>query len=184
MIIFMGVAGSGKSLQGRMLADNLGLPWLSTGEFLRMLVTGSVRKEMLSGKLLEDKHIIALVQQVLELVETSENFVLDGFPRTVNQTEWLLSQVKYEQLRVDAIVHLTASKEVVMERLLSRGRVDDSRQAIADRINEFEDTAKDIIDRFKKADIPVIDIKSEGDIHRIHQEIVAALEGVPGCIPE
>ncbi len=43
MIIFMGVAGSGKSMQGKLLADTLGLPWLSTGEFLRMLISGEKR---------------------------------------------------------------------------------------------------------------------------------------------
>ena len=46
MIVFMGVAGSGKSVQGRMLADKLALPWLSTGEFLRMLVSGERRMYM------------------------------------------------------------------------------------------------------------------------------------------
>ena len=53
MIIFMGVAGSGKSVQGRLLADTLGLPWLSTGEFLRMLISGQRRKDMQAGKLLD-----------------------------------------------------------------------------------------------------------------------------------
>ena len=49
MIIFMGVAGSGKSSQGRRLADERGLPWLSTGEFLRMLIAGEKRKDMVAG---------------------------------------------------------------------------------------------------------------------------------------
>ena len=60
MILLMGVAVAGKSVQGRRLADEKGLPWLSTGEFLRMLVVGERRKQMLAGKLLSDKEIIEL----------------------------------------------------------------------------------------------------------------------------
>ncbi len=66
----MGVAGSGKSVQGRMLADRLALPWLSTGEFLRMLVSGEKRKDMIAGKLLSDNEIITLVQRIFTIIDT------------------------------------------------------------------------------------------------------------------
>ena len=70
MIIFMGVAGSGKSSQGRQLADEKGLPWLSTGEFLRMMIAGDKRKQMLEGKLLGDEEIITMVQKIFAVVDT------------------------------------------------------------------------------------------------------------------
>ena len=82
MIIFTGVAGSGKSMQGRMLADHQALPWLSTGEFLRMLVSGDERRDMLAGKLLDDEEIISLVQKIFNDVGVEEEFEMDGFPRT------------------------------------------------------------------------------------------------------
>src|SRR5258708_5206844 len=94
MIILMGVAGSGKSMQGRLLADEAGYPWLSTGELLRVLITGRRRHEMLEGSLLSDEEVINVVNTVLGLIDLSQEFVLDGFPRTVTQSEWVLDQVK------------------------------------------------------------------------------------------
>lgn len=171
MIIFMGVAGAGKSMQGKMLADELGLPWLSTGEFLRMLISGQRRKDMVAGKLLDDKEIIALVQKIFTIVDTSHGFVLDGFPRTVAQADWLLGQVKHGQLNVNAVVHLKASKEVVLERLLQRGRQDDSKSAIEKRFQEYEESMKPILEHFKAAGVTVHDINAEADAASIHKEI-------------
>lgn len=177
MIIFMGVAGSGKSLQGRMLADQLALPWLSTGEFLRMLVSGDERRDMLAGKLLDDEEIIALVQKIFNVVGVEEEFVMDGFPRTVGQADWLMSQVKYGQLDVTAVINLVASKEVVMERLLGRGRQDDYKDAIQARFDEYEEEIKPILAQFKQAGIRVHDINGEQPPEVVNRDIVAALNG-------
>ncbi len=175
MIIFMGVAGSGKSIQGRLLADELGLPWLSTGEFLRMLISGKRRKEMLAGKLIKDQEIIALVQKIFNLIDTRQEFVLDGFPRTSKQADWLLNQVKHGQLNISLVVHLIASKEVVCSRLLERGRQDDSKEAIAERFKEYEETALPIIEHFEEAGISVCSVDGERPIPDIHESIKALL---------
>ena len=171
----MGVAGSGKSLQGRKLADELRLPWLSTGEFLRMLISGDRRKDMLEGKLLEDQEIIALVQKMLTVIDSKQEFVLDGFPRTVAQADWLLTQVKHKQLNVSAVVHLTASKEVVRDRLLDRGRPDDHSNAIDSRFLEYEQTMIPILEQFKKAGIAVHNIDAEQSPEAVHNAIVKAI---------
>ncbi len=175
MIIFMGVAGSGKSMQGRMLADQLALPWLSTGEFLRMLVSGEERRDMLAGKLLDDEEIISLVQKIFNVVGTDEEFVMDGFPRTVGQADWLLNQVKYGQLDVTAVIHLTASEDVVLSRLLDRGRQDDHKEAIHARFNEFEVTIKPILEQFKAAGITLHDINGELEPAQVNANIRSAL---------
>jgi adenylate kinase len=175
MIIFMGVAGSGKSMQGRLLADREALPWLSTGEFLRMLISGDERRDMLAGKLLNDEEIIALVQRIFNVVGVEKEFVMDGFPRTSGQADWLLNQVKYGQLEVTAVVHLIESKDVVLDRLLDRGRQDDHKQAISERFQEYEEAIKPIITQFKQADIPVYDINGEQEPEKIHSDILAAL---------
>jgi adenylate kinase len=175
MIIFMGVAGSGKSMQGRLLADREALPWLSTGEFLRMLISGEERRDMLAGKLLDDEEIITLVQKVFNVINIEEEFVMDGFPRTEGQADWLLNQVKYGQLNLTAVVHLTASEDVVLERLLGRGQQDDHREAIAERFREYEQAIKPILEHFKQAGIPVYDINGEQEPEAVHQDIVKAL---------
>lgn len=171
MIIFMGVAGSGKSSQGRQLADERGLPWLSTGEFLRMLIAGERRKDMISGKLLEDQEIITLVGKIFAVVDTREEFVLDGFPRTVAQADWLLNQVKHGQLNVTAVVHLEASEAVVSKRLLSRGRQDDNEEAIRERFREYEESIKPILEHFKEAGIKVLDIDADQPVSAVHAVI-------------
>lgn len=175
MIIFMGVAGSGKSAQGRMLADELGLPWLSTGEFLRMLVAGERRKQMLAGKLLEDEEIISLVQKIFTVIDPSEEFVLDGFPRTVGQADWLLSQVKYGQLHIGAVLHLIASEETATKRLLGRGRPDDHHASISERFREYENATKSIIEHFKASQIKVHEIDAEQTVEKVHLDIMSVI---------
>lgn len=175
MIIFMGVAGSGKSMQGRLLADKLALPWLATGEFLRMLISGEERRDMLAGKLLDDEEIISLVQKIFTVVEVEEEFVMDGFPRTEGQADWLLNQVKHGQLDVTAVIHLTATEEIVMERLLGRGRQDDHKEAISERFREYEEAIKPILAHFKQAGIAVFDINGEQEPEVVQQDILKAL---------
>lgn len=177
MIVFTGVAGSGKSKQGKMLADRFGLPWLSTGEFLRMLIHGDKRKSMLEGKLLGDKEIISLVQRMFSVIDSSHEFVLDGFPRTVAQADWLLNQAKHGQLDITMVLHLKASEQTVTERLLKRGRQDDTEAAIKERFREYEEAILPILDHFKEAGVAVIDVSADKSIKEVHSEIVEAYNG-------
>src|SRR3712207_5235772 len=126
----MGVAGAGKSMQGRILADEHGYAWISTGEILRVLVTGQRRQEMLQGKLLSDEEIIELMDKVFELIDTKQEFVLDGFPRTVPQADWLTEQAAKGRFDLHCIINLVASEDIVVERLTKRGRPDDTRDVI------------------------------------------------------
>lgn len=176
MIIFMGVAGSGKSVQGKLLADRVGLPWLSTGEFFRMLVSGQRRKDMVAGKLLGDHDTISLVQKVFAIVGTDQEFVLDGFPRTLPQADWLLSQVKHRQLHITAVVQLNTPEEEVQRRLLDRGRQDDTSEAISRRFKEYKELTVPIIEEFKQAGVKVYDISGQGDVEAIHQHIMDTLK--------
>ena len=176
MIIFMGVAGSGKSAQGRMLADELGLPWLSTGEFLRMLVSGQRRKDMVSGKLMGDQETISLVQKIFQIVDTNQEFVLDGFPRSAAQADWLLSQVKHGQLNVTAVIHLEVSESVATSRLLQRGRPDDTEKALAERFQEYKQATLPVLEQFRKMNVTVYDINGEQDVNSVHRAILKALK--------
>jgi adenylate kinase len=170
----MGMAGTGKSLQGKMLADENGLPWLSTGEFLRMLVTGQRRKDMLKGKLMDDHEIINLVQKILGIIDPSQEFVLDGFPRTLAQADWLLSQVKHGQLKITKVINLQAQPEVVRQRLKDRGRPDDYDAAIDERFKEYTETILPIVKEFKDYGIEIIDIDGGQDLQAVHDQIAQA----------
>lgn len=172
MIIFTGVAGSGKSVQGKMLADALGFPWLSTGEFLRMVISGERRQHMLEGKLLSDAEIIAVVEKIFAMIDVKEQFVLDGFPRTVAQVAWLLKFSAQQQASQPIVIHMTASEDTVRSRLLERGRKDDHEEAITARFEEYEQAIKPILEAFRRANIPVIDIDAERSVEDVHQEVL------------
>jgi adenylate kinase len=175
MIIMMGVAGAGKSVQGRWLADEVGLPWLSTGEFLRMLVTGERRKQMLAGKLLDDSEMIGLADKIFHMIDIKEEFILDGFPRTAGQAEWLIAQHKAGLIEITSVIHLEASEEVVAARLMDRGRQDDTKEAIAARFAEYKAVSMPIIEDFEKKGVTVHHIMSEGSPEDVHNKIAAVL---------
>jgi adenylate kinase len=176
----MGVAGAGKSVQGRKLADELGLPWLSTGEFLRMLISGERRKEMQDGKLLEDKEIISLVRKIFAVVDVNQEFILDGFPRTVGQADWLLGQVKHGQLHITAVIHIKASEDVVTARLMKRGRQDDHADAIAARFKEYREAILPILEEFKNAGTHVYEVDGDRSEAAVYTDILAELTDAKG----
>lgn len=176
MILMMGVAGAGKSVQGRWVADELGYPWLSTGEFLRMLISGERRKQMLAGRLLEDSEIIELADKIFHMVDIKEECILDGFPRTVPQAEWLYAQHKAGLLHISQVIHIEASEEVVSTRLLSRGRPDDTREAIRERFKEYNAVTLPIIQNLESKGIKVDHVNGERTPEEIHQDVLLLLK--------
>lgn len=176
MILLMGVAGAGKSMQGRILADEHGYAWISTGEILRVLVTGKRRQEMLQGNLLSDEEIIELIDKIFEMIDTKQEFVLDGFPRTIPQADWLTDQARGGRFELHCIINLVASADVVLKRLMNRGRPDDTREAICRRIEEYERVTQPILAHFKEENIPVHDIDGDRDARSIHDEILKLID--------
>lgn len=176
MIILMGAAGAGKSMQGRLFADEHGYAWISTGELFRVLVTGKRRQEMLEGKLLNDNEVIELVDKTLNLIDVSQEFVLDGFPRTTVQADWLLEQVHTKRIRLTAVFNLVASPAIVKRRLLKRGRQDDTEEAIAKRFVEYETMTMPIVNYIKQEGAPVYDINANKDPITVHDQIMAFID--------
>jgi adenylate kinase len=172
----MGIAGSGKGTQGKILADEYGYHWISSGEILRMYITGERRQRMLAGELLDDEEIIRIWDKVLASISDKNECVLDGFPRTIPQAEWLLKEAKQGRFRVTEVLHLVASREAVTNRLLERGRQDDHAKAIEARFNEYEKSTMPIIRWFEKEGIPVVKVDAEQPIQTVHQEIVKRLK--------
>ncbi len=167
----MGVAGAGKSMQGRILADEKGYSWISTGEILRVLVTGKRRQEMLEGKLLSDPEMIRMMDRVFDLIDTHEEFILDGFPRTVKQADWLIDQVHLGRFDITAVFHLSADEDVVLERLKSRGRHDDTEEAIKNRFDEYRAVTLPMLADFRNRGVTVHDIDGSRTPEEVHQDI-------------
>lgn len=175
MIVLMGVAGAGKSMQGHRLADEYGYAYISTGEIFRVLITGRRRNEMLEGKLLSDQEVINVVDKVLELIDTKEQFILDGFPRTKRQIDWLLAQAEAGRFEMPVIINLEIDEATVRERLGKRGRLDDTEEAIMRRYNEYQEFTRPILDHMKKRGLQVCDIEADGTPAEVHEKIAACL---------
>ncbi len=171
MIILMGVAGAGKSMQGRIFADEHGYSWISTGELFRVLVTGERRQKMLQGHLLSDSEVIELVDKTFNLIDLKEEFLLDGFPRTVPQTKWLLEQIHKKRLNLTAVFNLEASLDIVEKRLINRGRLDDTPESIKRRFEEYKNTTLPILELFKNEDCSIYNINANNDPLLVHDEI-------------
>jgi adenylate kinase len=172
MIILTGVAGAGKSMQGKMFADEHGYAWISTGEILRVLVTGKRRHQMLEGKLLSDDEVITILDTVLNLIDSDQEFVLDGFPRTTVQTNWLLEQIHKGRFSLTAVVNLDASEEVVKSRLMNRGRQDDTEEAIKKRFEEYQTVTLPILEHLRQEGVQVFNINASQAPRTVHDAIL------------
>lgn len=175
MIILMGIQGAGKSVQGTLLAEKTGYKWLSTGEYLRANITGKLKEEMLAGKLLDDQELIDILKGMFEEVANPEKAILDGFPRTLTQAEWLYSEHQAGSLKINHVLYFYASREVVKDRLVSRARKDDTEAAIDKRFDEFEKSTLPVIAWLKEKGINVQNINAEGSVESIHQNVLDAL---------
>lgn len=176
MILLMGLPGSGKGTQGKMLADEHGLHLISMGDLVRMYVTGTRRQQMLAGALLGDEEIIAMVDRVLSTLEDDSECVLDGFPRTIPQAEWLMEQVKGGRFKLTHIVYLTATHEAVKARLKARGRLDDQDAVIAERFKEYERLTQPVVDWYATKGIDVMKIDGERPTSVVNRDIVSQLK--------
>lgn len=175
MILLMGIAGSGKGTQGKMLADKYNYHLISMGDVLRMYVTGELREKMLRGELLGDEDIISIIDGVLTSLKDDEQVILDGFPRTIPQAEWLLEQVQKGRFHLESALHLVASKDAVKARLLDRARLDDKEDAIEARFAEYERSTMPLIEWLKNHGVKVVDIKAERSVEEVHGEIANEL---------
>ncbi len=171
MILLMGIAGSGKGTQGKMLADANGFHLISMGDVVREYATDKQRERMLAGGLLDDQEIIDMIDKMLMSLPQDEEVILDGFPRTIPQAEWLLSQVKAGRFQLDKAFHLVASREAVKERLVSRARVDDNEAAIEERFNEYERSTAPILDWLDSNGIKVVNIDAVRSVDAVYQDI-------------
>mgnify|MGYP000182657278 CR=1 FL=1 len=180
MIIIIGIAGAGKSTQGKMLAERLGIPWLSIGQLLREKLGDRYAKQLLAGEMIADSELLPLLDQELKkLGADRQELVLDGSPRTMGQAEWLADQVKAGRISLTAVIHLIVSTDKVHDRLIKRGRPDDNEAAIARRFKEYENSSLPILSYLSQQGFKVYEISGEGDKRVINRRIEQALRGLP-----
>jgi adenylate kinase len=130
---------------------------------------------MLSGELVDDREMIQIVDSELSKIDTSQEFIIDGFPRTHNEARWLLDQVKDGRLQITAVIHLVAPEPVVLKRLMQRGRPDDVEPAIRRRFVEYAKATRPILTDFKDQKVTVYDIDATDEPNKVHAKIAGLL---------
>lgn len=175
MILLMGIAGSGKGTQGNMLAEQKGMRLVSMGDAVRQYANPEQRERMLAGELLKDEEVIEILNTALDSGDSSKEVLLDGFPRTIPQAEWLLAQAKTGRFQLEAAIHLVAGRQAVKERLLQRARIDDKEDAIEARFDEYERATAPLLDWLSDHGVKVLSIDAERSIDEVNQDIVAQL---------
>ncbi len=175
MILLMGLPGAGKGTQGKIMADQHGMHLVSMGEIIRMYVTGNRRSRMLAGELLEDSEVIELVSRILDGIENKNLCVLDGFPRTVAQAEWLLAKAKADGFSISHVIHLIASENTVKDRLHARGRLDDRDDVINERFKEYKELTEPLFSWFKQHNVNVINIDAGRSVDAVNDDVTKSL---------
>ena len=155
-IIIAGIQGSGKGTQSALLAETFNLKHISTGDVLRRHITDKTEfgikyeEENAKGNLAPDEILFDIVEYETKNLDGKSGYILDGFPRTQAQADWTT-----ETLDVDYVILLDIPEQVATERLKRRGRVDDTVEAITNRIATYKAQTLPAIDSLG------IDIKFE-----------------------
>ncbi|MBR3257023.1 nucleoside monophosphate kinase [Candidatus Saccharibacteria bacterium] len=168
MIILFGLAGSGKSTQGQILAKKRGMEWLSVGQVLRN--TGEFDSTLKAGKLVDDDKVIELMNEEIRRIRgEGREIILDGFPRDEYQAEWVAKNVAND---ISRAVFIEVPKEELWRRIEERGRADDTKEAIERRFKIVEENIEKILEILRGAGVEIRRISGVGEI----PEITARLE--------
>ncbi len=173
MILLMGIAGSGKGTQGKLLGTARDYHVLSTGELLRNYGSEEQHARMHTGELISDDEVTKLLDQALDNLDDPNRTILDGYPRSVTQSKWLLAQAAANRFEIQYVLHLQASREAVKERMRERARADDHDAAIEARFEEYQHRTVPILDYYRNHGIEVIEVNGEQPIEAVHKEIAA-----------
>lgn len=151
-LIFLGPPGAGKGTQAKTLADDWNIPHISTGDILRQGLKNQTplgikaQSYMDKGELVPDDLVQEMVQERLDQVDTKSGWILDGFPRTVNQAVFLEELLRKLNQKGEKVVNLDVPDETVIARLLERGRKDDSQDVIRRRLEVYRAETAPLID--------------------------------------
>ncbi|MBW4615206.1 MAG: adenylate kinase [Desmonostoc vinosum HA7617-LM4] len=154
-LIFLGPPGAGKGTQAQTLAQHLHIPHISTGEILRQAMKEQTplgikaQSYVDSGELVPDQLVQDLVQERLEQPDAHSGWILDGFPRKVTQAAFLEELLEKTHQGGEQVVNLDVPDEVVVERLLTRGRKDDTEEVIRRRLEVYRAETAPLIDYYR-----------------------------------
>lgn len=171
MILLMGIAGSGKGTQGKLLAEAHGYQVISTGELLRNYGSDEQHARMQNGEILGDDEVTEMLDKALRQMDDQNRTILDGYPRTVAQSKWLLADDKKDRFHIQYILHLVTSREAAKNRIQIRARSDDNDGAIETRFNEYEQTTLPMLEYYRQIGIEIIEVDGEKQVYVVSRQI-------------
>lgn len=171
MILFFGPAGAGKSVQGQMLAEEKGWQWISTGKLFRESQDPAIQAILAEGSLVSSEVTQDLLAGVLDTTR-KQQIILDGFPRKIEQVEWLVAQQTNYDYTIDLAVVMEVSKEEVLKRLAIRGRAEDDPTIIEKRLQIYHDEVDPILEYLSTQGVSVIHINGVGEMDEVHHHIM------------
>ena len=176
MIVFFGPAGAGKSVQGQMLAARHGWRWLSAGQLLRDTHDIELIKEMQTGALVNPEKVNQLMGDALKRATNISRVILDGFPRQLEQAKWLIESQPDHQRSIALVIVLEVPRSELLKRLEVRGRVDDTPEAIDERLRIYRTEMYPILSYFTEQHVNIVHIDGTGTVGQVHDRIMEELE--------
>ncbi|MCA9477759.1 MAG: nucleoside monophosphate kinase [Nanoarchaeota archaeon] len=164
IILIFGPPGSGKGTLSGFVAKQSELTHLSVGEMIREHIAaqdeiGKQAEDLVNqGKLISDDLTNQMVQHRLEK-NPKESFLLDGYPRDLLQARFLTGFAS-----IAGIIDVTLRDNIIVERLLKRGRADDNEQTIKDRIKLYHSTTEPVLSFLKEKNIPLLEVDGDYDM--------------------
>jgi adenylate kinase len=154
-LLLIGAPGAGKGTQATRLAEHFGLTHISSGDLLRQhVVDGTafgrqVQQYVSRGDLVPDRMVLDMLRKPIVNASASGGYVLDGFPRTVDQAEAAYHAARELGVAVQVAAYLEVGRDELVRRLLARGRgTDDTQEVIEHRLEVYEEKTRPMIDYY------------------------------------
>ncbi len=167
-LVLLGPPGAGKGTQATRLAESLGIPQISTGDLFRHNIStgtplGLQAKQYLdAGDLVPASLTNALVDDRLNDADVAGGFILDGFPRSVEQAVALHDMLERRNLKLDAVLEFRVPEDELVQRLKGRGRADDTEDVIRNRMKVYRDETAPLLDYYRD-ELKTVDAVGELD---------------------
>jgi adenylate kinase len=190
-IVFYGPEGSGKGTQAKLLAQKLKLPILTSGDLVRDAaandkgIIGEVcRMALAEGKYVADSEMFVLWKWRLKEEDAKGGWIMDGFPRNLDQAEFLDDKIDKYGYKVEKVVYLKLSDQEAYDRLIKRARplhegsteLHDSPVRIKSRLELYRISEKEVIDYYKKAGV-LVEIDANQPVEAVQAEILKKING-------
>ena len=174
-IILFGPPGCGKGTQAAFISEALAIPHLSTGDMLRSAVSSGseiglkAKNIMESGGLVSDQIVLSIVEERIAKQDCEKGFILDGFPRTVNQAE-KLDLLLTNNNKLDYVLRIKVDEEEIIKRLIDRAREDDKPDIIKNRFKTYNSETQPLIPFYEERKI-LFNINGMQEIEKVSEDI-------------